>query len=359
MGGLQTVFGWLGASRGSRELPDIFPFPILQKDFITIDVQNIYTRILTAVLERTDGVTDEQQALLWDNCIANESTDGLVTLIAKAMAEKKDLFIVYDKGLKLIRKATSTEQGTIEADYKARGESKAGVFITFRNYTKTDMVKIYSGLDYLTVGSLHKSMNLSKAVQIKISDLRASVALTDKAQAEGQAGLIADGLKSGRDVALDAKDIIETAKPDLTATNSSIEFIAKKLSFYLGLPASWITGESAKGLGDSGQGEAKAIERGLKTYYFSVVKPVLEAIFGIKTSFKSEDFMLISTALEAMKTFEITSDELVSQDNKRQITNKLLGLPPDSKGDPPAKTETPPATNQPPAVPPANPRPAV
>ena len=333
------MFSWipgLGSDSRNSVLEDIFPFPIAQKDFVSIDVQNIYTRILTAVLERTEGISDEQQALLWDNCVANEATDGLVTLVAKAMTNKQDLFIVYDKALKLIRKATSVEQAAIEADYKARGISEKGVFITFRHYTRTDMVKIYSCLDYLTVGSLHKSMNLSKAIQIKISDLRGSVAYGDRGNPEAQMIAIAKGLKEGRDVGVDAKDIIETAKPDLTATNSSIEFIAKKMSFYLGLPASWFNGESNKGLGDTGQSDAKAVERGLKPYYFSLVKPVIEAIFGIKTTFKSEDFLLISTAMEAMKTFEITSDELVGQDSKRKIVNKLLGLPVDTKGDPPA-----------------------
>ncbi len=88
-------------------------------------------------------------------------------------------------------------------------------------------------------------------------------------------------------------------------------------------------------MGDSGEGDAKAVERGLKNYFFSIVKPVLETIFGIKATFKSEDFRQISSSLEALKTFELTSDELISQDNKRIIINKLFGLPEDEKGDPP------------------------
>ena len=184
-------------------------------------------------------------------------------------------------------------------------------------------------------------MNLSKAIQLKISDLRASVGNVDAADINSQAQSLAKGLGNGKDVLLDAKDSIDTSKPDLTATNSSMEFIAQKRSFYLGMPASWITGLSPKGLGDSGEATAKDVERGLKNYYFAIIKPVIETIFGVKTTFKTEDFFGLSVALETLKTFEVTSDELMSSDNKRVFINKLFGLPDDAKGDKPEKIEPP------------------
>jgi hypothetical protein len=315
---------------------------MIEKDFVTIDVQNIFSRILTDVLERTQGIPEASEQLLWDNCVANESSDGLVTMLSKAMAGKHDLFLVYDKAVKLIRKADPKEESQIRKDYKDRGESVVGTYITFKNYTRSDMVRLYSALEYCAVAALSKSMNLSKAIQLKLSDLRSSVGLTDSADVKAQALKIAEGLQNGKDVMLDAKDTIETSAPDLTATKSAMEFIAQKRSFYLGLPATYITGESSKGLGDSGVGDAKAVERGLKNYYFSVIKPVSEALFGVKTTFKSEDFDGLSTSLEALKTFELTSDELISQDNKRVIINKLFGLPENEKGDEPKELAPPP-----------------
>ncbi len=132
---------------------------------------------------------------------------------------------------------------------------------------------------------------------------------------------------------LDAKDLIETAKPDLSSTNSAMEFIAQKQSFYLGMPCSYITGEASKGLGDSGKGDAKAVERGLKNYFFSVVKPVIEAVFSVKATFKSDDFDQMDTALNVLKTFEITDEQYLSQENKQLIVNKMFGLDDDEEGD--------------------------
>ncbi|WP_220039629.1 hypothetical protein, partial [Micromonospora endophytica] len=130
-------------------------------------------------------------------------------------------------------------------------------------------------------------MNLSKAIQLKFHELRASVASGDSEKVIVQAKAIAEGLKKGFDVALDAKDIIECAKPDMTATNSSMDFINQKRSYYLGLPAAWSTGLSNKCLGDSGSGEAKAVERGLRRYYFAIIKPVIETLFKVTTTFKT------------------------------------------------------------------------
>lgn len=353
---LSEFFGW-GSSSDSTDLPEIFPISISQSDFVDIDVVSIYSKILTDVVERTSGLTDDQIALLWDNCVKSSKQDGLVTLLSKAMSNKKDLFLVYDKPLKVLRTATSAEQAKITEDYAKQATSKVGVFISFQNYVRSDMVKLYSGLDFCTVASLHKSMNVAKAVQLKFNDMRSSVSLTDSTEVKAQAVKIANSLKNGKDVMLDAKDSIETAKPDLTAVNEAIELINQKRSFYLGLPAAYITGEQTGGLSSTGESDTKAIERGLKNYYFSIIKPVLEALFdGAVLSYKSQDIRNILGSMEVIKTFTLSDDELISKENKTMIVNQLLGLPEDAKGDPVKKTEPvkvttgSPVPNQPPVT---------
>lgn len=346
------------AGNSSESLPDIFPIPILQKDFVTIDVQNIYSRILTDVLERTQGIKDDQQNLLWDNCLGSEKQDGLITLVAKAMVNKQDLYLVYKPDLKVVRKATQEEETKIRDDYKARGESSVGVYVTFKNFIKSDMVKFYSMLEYCAIGGLWKQANISKAVLIKINDLRASVSLSDAAKAEAQGKKMATGLSEGKDLLMDAKDILESLAPDLTATNSTLELISKKHSFYLGLPASYFSGEGqASSLSDTGKADSKAVERGLKPYYFSIAKPVIEGIFGVKTTFKSEDSEMLTTALNALEVMDRTSNEFLGKENKTLVINKAFGLDESARGDEPEEQETPPPNpqpgNQPPQPPPA------
>lgn len=342
---------WLNLLTGSTKdeaLPDIFPIPIAQNIFVAIDVENIFTRILTDVLERTDGIPDEKKPLFWDNCLASEKQDGLVTLIAKAMVKKSELFIVYRSGTNVITKASPSEEQLIRDGYKIKAEpvklpeGGLGIYATFKNYLKSDMVQFYSALEYCAVGGLWKQANLSKSIQIKISELRASVSLGDSAAAKTQAKAMATGMAEGKDILTDAKDIIETLTPDLTATNSTLELIAKKQSFYLGLPASYFSGELATGaLSDTGKADSKAVDRGLKAYFFSIMKPVVDGLFTIKSTFKSEDSEGLDTALKLLETFDRTSNEIIGMENKTIIANRAFGLDEDEVGDEPEPEPTP------------------
>lgn len=334
MGALDRLFSFSkNIVTDADELPEIFPMPVVLRDFIYTDVITIFSKILTDVLERTQGLQDDQFALMWDSCLKSSKSDGLITMLAKAMAYKKDLYLVYDRGVNLVREATDIEQTKIKAGYDEKATSDSGVFISFDSYRRSDMIRLYSALEYYTVASLYKSMNASKALQLKFKDLRGSVSLADSSIAKAQAQTIAKALGAGRDVMLDAEDSIETSTTDLTPVKESISFIANKMSFYLGLPASYITGEQTGGIGSTGESDTKAIERGLKNYFYSVMKPVLEALFDVKVNYKSQDFRQITSALEALKTFALVGGEFLSADNKTKIINALLDLPDDAEGD--------------------------
>lgn len=348
---LSQWFGWNRTESGD-EIPEIYPVPIMAGAFVDTDIVTIFSKVLTDTIERTQGLTDDQVALLWDNCVKSSKSDGLVSLLAKSMSAKGELFLVYEAAVGVVRVATSEEQGQIKADYAKQGQSKAGVYISFANFKRADMVKFYLGLEYCTVASLYKSMNLSRAVQLKVSDLRSSVSLADADDAKVQAQRVAQALGAGRDILIDAKDKIETAVPDLSATKEAIAFVVSKLSFYLGLPDSYLTGIQTGGIGSSGENDMRAVERGLKSYYFSIIKPTLEALFGVKTAYKSQDFRQIESAGDILKTFALIDDTMVSADNKRMIVNKLLDLPEDAKGDAPKPQ---PAPALPAPIPPAKP----
>lgn len=343
---------------GDGQVEALFNLRFAEADFIAIDLRFIYSRILADALSRTTDIPEDRQKLLWDNCLGNESQDGLITMVTKAMVNKSDLCILFDKALELVRKATAEEEVKIKEAIKGGKEYPGAIYVTFKNYDRTDMLKIYSAMEYCTVSALYKTLNVSKVIQYKIDSLRASVALGDNPAAQVQATKIVGAIKLGKDTYFDSKDSIEMAKPDLTATNSAMEFIAQKRSFYLELPASYIIGLIKTGLGDSGEADARAVDRGLKPYYYSIIKPIVEALFGITTTFKSDDHYGISTAGEMLKTFNVTDEELISLENKTKIINRLFGLPEDAEGDGPAEPPPPPVVpGAPPVKPPAEPPP--
>lgn len=316
---------------GNSELPDIFPLSVDSVAFIKSDIEATYTKILTDTLERTHGIPKEVTPLLWDNCVANETQYGLVSLLVNAMVNQRDLCIVYKKALKVIRVATREEEVKIKKDYTDTGVSTEGVFISFRNYHRTNMLKIYSALEYCILTSLHKTVNISKAVQIKISDLRSSVSLADASVPEAQARALALALKNGMDVFLDVKDQITTSTPDVSPTEKAIGFLDAKRAFYLGLPLAYISGLQTGGIGASGEADTQAIERGLKQYFFTIIHPVLLALFEADTEFKSQDFKQMNSALEALRTFELVSDNVLSNASKKDIIARMFDIDPEEE----------------------------
>lgn len=328
MSSWSTWFSW-GGNTPAGELPEIFPMAIGQDNFVAIDVESIYGKILTDVIERSHGIPEEQQSALWDNCLRSESSRGLITLLACAMTHRQDLFLVYDKTLNLLRCADSTEQAQIRADYSKSNKSSVGVFASFKHFVRADLVRFYSSLEYCTAATLWKSMKLSMAVQIKMNDLRSSTAINDSEAVTAQAAAMARALGQGKDVLTDAKDIIDTAKPAIDAAKQSSVFLNEKRAFYLGMPASYISGEQTGGIGSTGEGDTKATERGLKNYYSSVIEPVCNALFEVKLTYKSQDFRQIDQGLSALKTFELTSNELLGPGPKKVIIETLFDVDPD------------------------------
>ncbi len=324
-----SLFSFFGRSNASDDnaIPEIYPLSLKSDPFIKADMLACYTKILTDTLERTFGINEKVQPMLWDNCVQSENSDGLVTMLARSMVNKADLFLVYKPSLGLLREADNAEQKQIRDDYKKSGTSSLGIFISFKNYRRTDMLFVYSAMEYCIIASLHKSVNISKAVQIKMSKLRDTVSLADSGVAITQAKSIATALGDGKDVLLDKDDEITNATPDVGPTEKAIGFLDAKRAYILNLPMSYIAGEQTNGLGATGEADMRAVERGLKQYYFSIIKPVLETLFGLKTQFKSHDFRQITSALEALKTFELVADDgLLSRQSMQEILARLFDI---------------------------------
>lgn len=334
---LSSIFGFAtGTNNGTSQLPALFGLSIIEKDFVRVDVMTIFSKILTDVCERVSGLKDDQDLVLFDNCLMSSSQEGLITMLAEAMYNKTELFLVYDPGIKVLRKAEGSEIALIRESYSKKADvvdlgGKKGVFISFKKFLVSDMVKLYSALEYCNAGSLNKQMNIANSIMVKISKLRESVSLSDSEKAEAQALLIANALKEGRSVLLDAEDMIETGKADSEPATKSSAYVAQKMSFYLGLPASYILGEQTGGIGSTGENDMRAVERGLKKYYFSIIKPVFESIFEITPKYKSQDFRQVTSALETIKTFELTGEEYLTYDQKVDIVRNLFNIDDDEK----------------------------
>lgn len=328
---LTSIFSGGLASSGGCDVPLVYTMNLTASEFIKADVLATYRRILTDTCERTHGIRDEQWRLLWDSCVQSDSSLGLVSLLAQAMAMKAEIFVVYIPSVQIVRLATQDEQRQIIADYKSKGSSKLGVWISFKNYARTDLLNLFSEMEFCVVSSLFKTVNLAKAVQFKMNEMRSSVSLADSSVTIQQAQAIATALRTGKDVLLDSKDEITTSTPDVAPTEKAIAFLDAKRAFHLSLPMAYISGQQSAGIGSTGDADARAVDRGLKQYFASIIQPVFEAVFGVDVEFRPEDTRQIESGLEVIKAFELVSDQYLSAETKREIVARAFDVDPEEE----------------------------
>ncbi len=336
MSWLTNTFGGGGfglASNSNAEVPIIYSMNMTVTQFIRADVLATYRRILTDTCERTHGLKDAQWKLLWDSCVQTDSSLGLVSLLAIAMQSKGEIFIVYKPSVNVLRLADQNEQQQIMREYREKGESTAGVWISFRNYDRTDLLNIFSEMEYCVISSLFKTVNLAKAVQLKMNEMRSSVSLSDSAVTVNQAKSIAAALRAGKDVMLDAKDSVTTSTPDVGPTEKAIAFLDAKRAFHLSLPIAYISGLQSSGIGSTGDADARAIDRGLRQYFLSIIQPVFEAVFKVDVDFRPEDTRAVESGLDVIKAFELVSDTYLSAETKREIVARVFDVDPIAEGE--------------------------
>lgn len=314
------------ANNSNNEIEALFPLSIKCAEFIKNDILSTYQKILTDTVDRTFGIPKKAEQYLWDNVIEGENSEGLITMLATAMTEKKDLYIVFKQSIGVIRKATFEEQAIIKVDYEKDSKSSTGIFVSFKHYRRTEMLRIWSEFEWCLLGGMNKQLHLSQAVQIKIDQMRSSVSLQDADVAIAQARGIASALRRGNEIMIDKADEISMLAVNMDASKSSMEFLATKKSWILSLPASYLSGEQTAGIGSTGENDSRAIEAGLKQYFLTIIKPVCDLLFDVDCKFKSRDFRNITSALEVLKTFDLVSDENLSQESKQEIIARVFDL---------------------------------
>lgn len=323
-----SVFNFLfptGVKTTEFGLGEIFPLTLInQNDFVRQDVLSTLKKILRDTLAKTHGLSEEQSAAMNDSCVQTEAPKGLVTLLAEAMLDQQEIFIVYKK--KVVRLADNEEKTQILADYKAKASSSVGIYVSFKNYDAARRLKLYSALEYLSTCSIFAQSNLSKSLQVKISSLRASISLADSEVAKTQASEIARSLKAGEATLLDKLDEIVVPTVDTSATEKALDFTNMKRAEILGMPVVWLEGATTNGMNASGEADERAVERGLMYYFDWIIQPICFALFAAKVTFKTQDFRLVESALNALRTFDLTSDSLLPRKAKLDIVARMFNI---------------------------------
>lgn len=294
--------------------------------FVDNELDSLYKKLLFDCLSKSDGlpgmkkkkVNDTDQGVdlspYYDSVVVGDAgAKGLISFIAEGMRKKEKVSLVYDAGV--VRAPDTKEQEAVD-------KGTLGIICDFSGYLKTDILKFYFSLFYTAVSALNSQMNVSKALQIKISKLRDLIGLKDKNAAVSQARGISTALKKGSSVLIDELDTIETMKLDTKPASETIDFLISRIAGVIGMPISYLTGMVSTGLTASGQGDEQVIERGLQNIFNEVFKRISDKLLGTNLTFKKNNWGLIAERLKLLPYIE--SSTLYTEDEKKKFAQDAI-----------------------------------
>lgn len=316
-------FGNLFSDSKSTEIDLKSPFclKIKREHFANIKTEKLFEKILQRCYSRSEGAKDEKKiASLFDSSESSSSPRGLISMLAKAMTDKKEMAIIYDSGV--IREADYQEKQQIKADYANKTQSSKGILVNFTRYCLTDLVREYMGMIYDVLVSMNTQVGLAKSLQIKVSNLRPTVSAAGKEEPIKQAQEINEALKSGNSVLLDKNDEVQVLTLNAEAVKNAITLINSQLASDLGMPLSFVNGELTTGMSATGEADANAEEYGLQDYFNSIFKPACDKLYNWDLQFISDDWRYFQAMIGSLIAVENSS--LLSNEQKTIFAERLI-----------------------------------
>lgn len=290
------------------------------KDFVDFKVITLYAKILRRCYAKSIGLSDEQAANLWDSVDLGDAQHGIINKVSFAMAKKKELVLFKDGGI--VREAEPAEAELIKKDYEERGRSEKGVYLNFQKYSLTDILRLYMAFIFEIIRGAWVNVNLTKALQLKIADARKTIAASDAADPMQVASNVVSALKAGKSVFLDAGDEVKTTELQTQAIKDALSLVYGLLAGELGVSTSFICGELTSGMAVTGEADVNANEDGIKDFFNSVFKPIMDKLFGVSLKFKSDNWRRIKEFAQIIPFVE--TSEYIDDEKKRELLERLF-----------------------------------
>jgi hypothetical protein len=315
-----NIFKTMTGGTVVTDIANPYKLKVDETTFVDFQTSLLYQKILKRCYAKSMGMSDEQARNLWDSVELSNAQYGTITRIADAMTCKKELVLVNDSGV--VRVATYQEGEEIKKAY-AEGKKANGVYMNFQKYTMTDIIKIYMGLVFDIMGGAKVNLGLAKALQLKIADLRKTVATSSSEDAKKQAEAIAIALKDGKSTCLDAGDSIVTTPLQTQPITDGLKLVYGCLASLLGVSTSFVAGELTSGMAVTGEADVNANEDGIKDFFNSVFKPIHDKLFDIQLKFKTDNWRKFKEFAQVIPYVE--SSMFISDEQKKQFFEYLFG----------------------------------
>jgi hypothetical protein len=319
--GFPNIFKTYTGGQVVTDIASPYKLAVDEKTFVDFQTCLLYQKILKRCFAKSLGFPEKDALNLWDSVELSNAQYGTISRISDAMTHKKELFLVNDTGI--VRVATSDEEMEIRQANEAGKPYTIGVYMNFQKYTMTDIIKVYESLIFDIMKGAKVNLGLSSALQVKISDLRKTVATSASDDAKTQATAIVEALKNGKSISIDAGDTIETTDVNTAPVVDGLKLVYGCLASVIGVSTSFICGELTSGMAVTGEADVNANEDGIKDFFNSVFKPIHDKLFGINLKFKSDNWRKIKEFAGVIPYVE--SSMYITDEQKQQFFAYIFG----------------------------------
>lgn len=303
-----------------------FNLSLKETEFVDYMVSDLYQSILTMCFDKIifpDAEKDFKDKItpsFYDNLSVEGINKGIIKNLAYGIVQNQKVFFVNASAGDniIVRQGTQEELQKYE---KEQGNIKNQIQMDFTKYNQSKALKLFYSMIYWIIRATNTNVKISNSVLVKIAKLRELVAKEDADDVIKQAKEINDAIKRGNSIIADKDDTMERLEINSQATKDALDVAFSLVSGLIKMPLSFVNGELTTGLTQTGDSDNLAIERGLKNYYYTILKPCTEKLFETKTRFSSDNTAKLKTLIGILPQLELST--LLTDDEKRSIIEDL------------------------------------
>lgn len=282
-------FGRQGSQPTQHEIPNNVQAP----DFVLSRFGDAlmgvtYAKIMTEAANRASlppGVDKEAYTLtVYDS--VSPAKKGLVSVLVEGMVKRNKRFFTIEKtkrGDMLFIQAHGNES------HDEAGNVKPGIMeLDFTGFREGEILALLFEVLGLVTQAVGNATAISQAAIIKIHELSQMIANEQNLEPlTAQLKQLNDSITKGKAGVIDAESSIEFAKVDTKPGSEAAAYIYGMISTVTGIPASYLFGEVAGGLGDQSTGDEKRLNVAIRRYFHSILSGTLYAVWGKNFQYKT------------------------------------------------------------------------
>lgn len=317
-----ALFPFLGSRSPSEEATENNPFLVSlgASDFVTYSNINFWRKIIMRTFNRTN-YTDEDNKItmaMIGSFDSSESEKGVITSIVEGMCgQVQSVGLKYDKPTGVVNKMTYDE---IKKYVAAKVKPANQIVLDFSNFNLSKVSKMYFYLIHYVNQIKSTQWGIAGSLIIKLNGMR------DKAKSgyydvTKDINLIVEAIKASRAGALDGGDSIGGVDSlHVDVINSATETVYKDMAASLDLPMSLVSMIATTGASVIGDADANQEADALESYYWSVMFPVMNKLFGVKSTYRYEKWRALESKARAANMISVL-DVLTPEAKARMVAD--------------------------------------